>query len=403
MGRKASGPAKDCKVFEVVGDIKPMPLWHGFFLVLMMIGTNLKKKSKAQHDLVIIAVLVIAAVAVSIGLDFHERLVDLVDDYEAFELDEILLIGAYASSFCFVWFAWRRLEESRMAEELLLENEARYRSLIESTDDSIYLVNVHYNYIYVNKKHTSRLGIKEGQINGQPFSRYHTPEETKSFREKIDKVFRTGMSDKYEYQSNRDEKHFLQTFSPVRGISGKIAAVTVISKDVTLLKAKEEKLYKLSLTDELTGLYNRRGFFALAEQQLKQSMRERKGRVLISADLDYLKEINDNLGHDEGDSAIISAADVMKKSFRSSDIIARLGGDEFVILAVEMPESTIESTTSRLKANIDKFNTGSDRKYELSISMGVTLYDPEKPCSVDKLLSDADKLMYEDKRRRKSG
>jgi diguanylate cyclase (GGDEF)-like protein len=96
------------------------------------------------------------------------------------------------------------------------------------------------------------------------------------------------------------------------------------------------------LTDELTGLYNRRGFFVSAQQQLKLANRYNKGIFIFSADLDDLKIINDNFGHKTGDSALVETANILKKTFRESDIIARIGGDEFVILGMENPQINTE-------------------------------------------------------------
>jgi diguanylate cyclase (GGDEF)-like protein len=111
-----------------------------------------------------------------------------------------------------------------------------------------------------------------------------------------------------------------------------IKAVTVISKNITPLKTLEAKLYALSFSDELTRLYNRRGCFTLADQQLKISRRTKKPMPLIFADLNDFKLINDTFGHDMGDSALRVFTAILKQTFRESDIIARIGGDEFVIL-----------------------------------------------------------------------
>src|SRR5260370_41013960 len=99
-------------------------------------------------------------------------------------------------------------------------------------------------------------------------------------------------------------------------------------------KRAESALQSLSLVDELTGLYTRRGFLAVTEQYLDSFQRGDNGLVVLYADLDGLKGINDSLGHLEGDRALVRTAEILKEAFRSSDIIARLGGDEFVLLAV---------------------------------------------------------------------
>lgn len=156
----------------------------------------------------------------------------------------------------------------------------------------------------------------------------------------------------------------------------------------------------LSLTDELTGLYNRRGFFTFAENHLQIANRTKRGLALVFADLDGLKQINDAFGHREGDLALKETANILRKSFRSTDIIGRVGGDEFAILMIDANESNIGAPVSRLKQNLDKRNSRMDRKYELSLSSGVALYQTEGPCPLSELMVKADTLMYEDKRRR---
>jgi diguanylate cyclase (GGDEF)-like protein len=161
----------------------------------------------------------------------------------------------------------------------------------------------------------------------------------------------------------------------------------------------EEALLALSLTDELTGLYNRRRFFVLTEQYLKVAIRTKRRSLLLYIDMDDLKWINDHCGHNEGDQALIDLAGILKKTFRESDIIARIGGDEFVVLL----ESTVENDEiliTRLYENIKDHNSKKFLRYKLSISVGVAQFDPENPISIDELLSKADALMYAEKRKR---
>ncbi len=166
------------------------------------------------------------------------------------------------------------------------------------------------------------------------------------------------------------------------------------------LKENEKKLHALSITDELTGLYNRRGFFALAEQHLKQSMRDKKGYFLILIDFDGLKFINDNFGHNEGDMVLIKTANILKESYRESDIIARIGGDEFIVLANETPETNIETITIRLKDNIKAYNNSKSRNHEISLSMGMINSNHEQVYNLEQLIAKADKLMYKQKRKK---
>jgi diguanylate cyclase (GGDEF)-like protein len=125
--------------------------------------------------------------------------------------------------------------------------------------------------------------------------------------------------------------------------------------------------------------------------------------VFFFADLDGLKWINDNLGHEAGDHALIEAATAFRATYRTSDILARLGGDEFAVLAIDTNDIESEVLTTRLQHQIDVQNNLKDRTFKLSISVGCACFDPENPCSLDELMLQADKLMYAQKQRRKNG
>ncbi len=188
------------------------------------------------------------------------------------------------------------------------------------------------------------------------------------------------------------------SFLWVLGIVGIAVSSRRLWNQMTYREKIEDEILTLSITDHLTGLYNRRGFLSLAEQQFKLADRNKSAILLFFADLDGLKDINDRLGHEEGDRALIEAASVFKETFRTSDIIARLGGDEFAALAIDIKEENSEIFTSRLKYLTDRQNKLEGRKYKLSISIGSSYHDPEHPLSMDELISQADKLMYEQKK-----
>jgi diguanylate cyclase (GGDEF)-like protein len=160
-------------------------------------------------------------------------------------------------------------------------------------------------------------------------------------------------------------------------------------------------LRAMSLTDPLTGLYNRRGFYALAEQQLRMAGRTGRSLLLFFADMDGLKRINDTAGHVEGDRALQAVAEVLQRTFRASDIVARLGGDEFAILAIDAPENTAEMLTARLWESLKMHNAQGDLPDTLSLSLGLARFDPERPCSLDDLVTRADALMYAHKQRKR--
>jgi two-component system cell cycle response regulator len=164
-----------------------------------------------------------------------------------------------------------------------------------------------------------------------------------------------------------------------------------------------DELRELTLTDDLTGLYNRRGFSALAHQQLRVAARNGSRMLLIYIDLDGLKEINDRLGHGEGDIALIETASILKASFRNSDIIARIGGDEFVVLLLESTEKESDILRERLVENLRERNRRDGNSFRLAFSTGCAECGPEDIfCTLDEMIQRADALMYEEKRAKNS-
>ncbi|MGC1403747.1 MAG: GGDEF domain-containing protein, partial [Thermodesulfobacteriota bacterium] len=157
----------------------------------------------------------------------------------------------------------------------------------------------------------------------------------------------------------------------------------------------------LSIKDDLTGLYNRRGFFALAEQGLKTAQRMGTEMLLIYGDLDNLKEINDTFGHKEGDKALTIISGILKETFRESDILARIGGDEFVMLAINTLENSAEKLINRFEQVLDDHHLQTKPPYKLAMSFGIACFNPQNPCAIDVLIAQGDKLMYENKQKKR--
>jgi diguanylate cyclase (GGDEF)-like protein len=166
-------------------------------------------------------------------------------------------------------------------------------------------------------------------------------------------------------------------------------------------KRMEEEILNLSLTDELTGLYNRRGFTLLAEQEMKLAQRFKRNVFLLFSDVDKLKVINDTFGHAHGDQALREVAYILKETFREADIPARFGGDEFVVLAPDSSCDNLDFLVNRLQATVEAHNRQGDRPYQLSLSTGIACFNPEAPCVLEELIAQADGLMYQQKQARK--
>lgn len=163
-------------------------------------------------------------------------------------------------------------------------------------------------------------------------------------------------------------------------------------------RREQEKLYAVSIVDELTGLYNKRGFIILFSQQKKLAHRNMKGIMLLFIDVDNMKRINDDLGRHEGDKILVKVAEIIKGTFRNSDISARIEGDKFALLAIDARNGCVEILINRLQENVKLYNVRADQRHRLSLSVGSAYYDPEKATTCDMLLIRAERSMYETKK-----
>jgi len=170
---------------------------------------------------------------------------------------------------------------------------------------------------------------------------------------------------------------------------------------VTELEDANERLRNLSLTDGLTGLNNRRGFMVLATGLMKFARRVGYSLSLLYIDLDSLKSTNDTFGHSAGDRLITHFSRILTETFRDSDIIGRLGGDEFVVLIVDATENDLNEMQARLQSNADNYNFQSSDMPAITFSTGIITVTPESSITMEELLSQADKAMYEHKQRRR--
>jgi two-component system, cell cycle response regulator len=159
------------------------------------------------------------------------------------------------------------------------------------------------------------------------------------------------------------------------------------------------ELHALSLRDYLTGLNNRRGFFTLSEQHAKLAKRNKKDLLIVVIDVNDFKKINDAFGHETGDTALAETARILRETFRDSDIIGRIGGDEFAICIIEDDKFNSEILNDRLQEILKEHNDRKERPYILSLSAGIARCSCESSHSLEALVSEADNLMYEQKKK----
>jgi diguanylate cyclase len=303
---------------------------------------------------------------------------------------------------------WSILSEDEKTKELQSSNRAmtneknKYLTIFESTPAPVIFLNA--DNIIDNMNHAAAALIYGLETPGSTY--YAENKICEYLPWKIDEVttFFSGSSIEYAFEKKLETKKGVRYFQiklkRMLDVSQKFSGIAFILNDMTERKQMEEQLLTMSVIDELTGLYNRRGFFTLAGQQLKTAERTRKDLLLFFTDLDNMKQINDTLGHQEGDKALVEIATVLKKTFRESDIIGRIGGDEFAVLALDVIDKTGGALMKRLHNKLGDYNRLGDRNYVLSLSTGIAHYDPENPCSLDGLMSLADTLMYKEKRKK---
>ncbi|MFA5352878.1 MAG: diguanylate cyclase [Thermodesulfovibrionales bacterium] len=297
------------------------------------------------------------------------------------------------------------ITERKMAEEAVREAQQKYADLVNNLEVGIYRSTPVYEGVFLEANPAMaaicEAGSREDLLNRKVKDLYAVPEK---WRELSEKILYAGVvrDEEVELVTLKGKRFWGSVTAIVKRDSAGRAYCDGIMTDITERKRAEEQLHELSLTDELTGLYNRRGFMTLAAQQLRMADRLQQGLVLIYMDLDRMKWINDTFGHNEGDRALKNVADLLRKTLRVSDIIARIGGDEFVGLALEAGEMTGELIRSRLQENIMTHNLEQpEGLYELSLSVGIVRYDPFKPWTLDALLERGDRLMYEEKQKKK--
>lgn len=303
---------------------------------------------------------------------------------------------------CFMGVS-RNITARMRAEAALRVSEEKYRSIFESFQDIYYRTDMNGILTDITPSVAVWGGYTQEEALGREVASFYADPKARSLM--LQQLQETGTLHDFETQLKRKDGSLVEASLTARLLfdsDGRPAGVEGILRDITERKQSEAKLRELSLKDELTGLNNRRGFMTLASQQMKGVERYRQFVALIYADLDKMKWINDNLGHKEGDRALVDTTDILRNSFRSCDIIARLGGDEFVGFAVIQSENDAELLLARLRESLNLHNERASRPYPLSISFGLAIYDPQAPCTLTELMERADGVMYLQKQQRGS-
>ena len=295
------------------------------------------------------------------------------------------IVGSFSSG--------QDITERKQAEEL-------FKAIFNMSPIGMYIAQDN-SFRMVNPQFLAYIEYSENELIGTEPLSLVVPEDKMFVRLNAIKSLQSpkGQLNTYDYRvKTRSGKliWFLESLTSIL-YDGKRAALGSII-DISKRKQTEELFKSLSLIDDLTGLYNRRGFLTLADKQLKLSNRMNRGVTVLFADVNKMKAINDSLGHPEGDLALINTAKILKETFRESDILGRIHGDEFAVFMAGSDPAYSENIIRRLESKLKEYNATAKKPYELSLSIGLSASEENKPYNLSDLLNMADQFMYKKKR-----
>src|SRR5829696_6272420 len=273
---------------------------------------------------------------------------------------------------------------------------AQQSAAMKASMDGIAIIDHSGVCIYLNDAYAKIFGYADpAGLIGASWEMFYFDEELSRLKEQImPAVWRDG-SWRGEAMGLKLSGGTLPLEISISSVDG--GGLVQVVRDITERKEIEETLRNSSLKDDLTGLFNRRGLLKQAAPYFDFARRQKENLLLLFIDLDGMKRINDEFGHNEGDNALINTAAILNGSFRSSDIIARLGGDEFTVLVTDLNASK-EDAIARLNENLRAYNASETRGHKLAFSIGVATLEPERMACFEELLEQADQAMYEQKR-----
>ena len=274
-----------------------------------------------------------------------------------------------------------------------------FEVILDNMSEAFFEVILPGRIIYLNARATSLFEMPEEEMLGASFADLFSKDQRERILSLLEKASQTSHSSGEKKPIVINGKQVVLNLLPIPDNDHE--SIIVMIQDITNRKKMEEKLHRVSITDDLTGLLNRRGFVNMADKQFKIADRKKDDLFLIYADLDNLKKINDNNGHQAGDQALLQTAEILNKTFRQSDIIGRLGGDEFAVLTTSDVDPGRIGACERFSEALKESNRINDFDFKLDLSVGVARYDSKNPCSLEEFISQADSLMYECKKKKK--
>ena len=298
-----------------------------------------------------------------------------------------------------------RITERKEAEEGLRASESRYRTLFDGSRDGIVLADARTGEILDCNDATCRLVERtKADLIGQPQSILHPERESDGVVGGTFGEVRTsdpGRSVEVEVISRRGRRVPVEIRAAPVSIGGRSCLLGMF-RDISERKELEERLSHMARHDPLTGVLNRYALDELLEREVARSKRYAHPIGFLMVDVNRFKEINDRFGHAMGDKVLQGVAEILRHNVRDADILVRYGGDEFLVILPETDGET-EVVKGRVLAEVDKRNeTNPLLEFPVTLAIGTVYWSPSSGQSIDQALEEADRKMYEDKRKQSS-
>lgn len=287
------------------------------------------------------------------------------------------------------------ITDRKLAEDALKKTEEMHIRLVNTIPDVIIRTDIGGKVLFANDYALQVSGYRREELEQQNILTFISPEDRDRAMNDIALMLEDRLGPREYHLVMKDGRKipFEINGDVLRNEDGIPIGLVYACRDIADRKQAEEKLKYLSIHDSLTGLYNR--FFF--EEELRRFSKGRYDPVgIVMCDLDGLKLVNDNLGHNVGDRQLITTANLLKEQFRSSDIVARIGGDEFAVLLPNCSSETIRDICARLKQAMMNVYVP-DTKIPLMVSIGYTVRNT-KEFPIEELIKEADAKMYQDKK-----
>ncbi|MCK4240014.1 MAG: sensor domain-containing diguanylate cyclase [Candidatus Atribacteria bacterium] len=298
------------------------------------------------------------------------------------------------------------ITERKKSEETLQKSQQELASVFKNIPQAVVYLDENSNIKNISPRFTELFGYTLEEIKGKNINEgiIHPPGKIEEGKN-LDKI--ASSEGYFNYESIRKKKDGTLFPVSISGsniiIDGQLKGIIGTYFDITERKKLEKKLEKLAHFDNLTSCYSRGYGLALLEEQIKTANRKKTPILLLYLDVDEFKEINDTYSHKEGDRVLKEVVQFFKSTLRKVDIICRIGGDEFMLIFLESSLNNAPLIRERLSKNLEKLNQSLNKPYKISFSIGLSVYDPFNPLSIEELIKIADENMYEEKKKKKEG